>query len=542
MDMVTRAQNQSEKEKGTASVQRTQLDRCRSRYCRRARFVVTGFLIASPPALPLASAENWHFQPSISGTAGYSDNINLAPKGQEKSDFYAIVAPRFRLVGQGARLQTSIDYQLQTYYYGSGDVSNRPSHSLAGTATLEAVKDFFFIDGLASISQASISPLGAAPVANGTVNSNRTETRTFSLGPYVRGVIPGADIGYLLRYTQAWTDTASSALSNSQSREWIAHLNSPPRLVGWDLDYNRRYTDFSGQPTFSTETLRFRPYYQPDPALRVYGSFGHESNNYATANQSGTIYGAGADYQPNGRFVANLLWEERFFGPSYSARISNRTPLSAWNIGYSRTNTTFPEQSLIVPSAAAQLLDAAFVSRFPDPVARQAAVQQFLQQSGIPANLTTPLTFFTNRIILIDRLDGSFVLTGVRNTLALAAFWSKSTSLSQTTGTTLPDTFNLGTDFVQRGGSVTFSHRLAEFLSLTSTVSRTHTTSTATSSAAAGGISEATQDLAQLQLTKTFSPRTNGSVGIRVQRFDTDDTATSFREKAVFTTVEHRFY
>lgn len=519
-------------------MQRIQLDSCRSRHHHRARFLVICCLIVSPPAV----AEAWRFQPSISGTAGYSDNINLAPKGQEKSDFYAIVAPRFRLVGDAARLKTVIDYQLQTYYYASSGTSNRPSHSLAATARFEAIKDFFFVDGLASISQASISPLGAAPVANGTVNANRTETRTFSLSPYVRGVIARADIEYLFRYSQAWTDTASSALSNSQSREWIAHLNSAPSRVGWNFDYSRRYTDFSGRPSFSAETLRFRPYYQADPALRVYGSFGRESNNYATANQSGTIYGAGADYQPNGRLVVNLLWEERFFGPSYSARISNRTPLSAWHIGYSRTSTSFPEQSLIIPTTAAQLVDAAFVSRFPDPVARQAAVQQFLQQNGIPANLSTPLTFFTNSIFLIDRVDGSFVLTGARNTLALAAFWSKSNSLSETTGLTLPDAFNVGTSFVQRGASVTFSHRLTPFLSMTSTVSRTHTTSTSSSSAAAGGTSESTQDLAQLQLIQTFSPRTNGSLGVRVQRFDTDIASTSFREKAVFGTVEHRFY
>ena len=73
--------------------------------------------------------------------------------------------------------------------------------------------------------------------------------------------------------------------------------------------------------------------------------------------------------------------------------------------------------------STAGALDQMFLAQYPDPVARQKAVQEFIARMGLPPSLGAPINFFSDQLFLQKRWLASAGLQGVRNTLVATAFW-----------------------------------------------------------------------------------------------------------------------
>ena len=501
----------------------------------RVRPSVATFMAASMFIAPTASAGDWKFQTYGNARVTLTDNANLAPSGQQKGDAIIAVTPGISATREGARLKVNVSYAPTGIVYVEGTSNNRFVNTLAARANLEAVENFFFIDGIATISQQFLSPFGPTPTDLSTATSNRTNVTTLGVSPYIRGAFGATGMTYFARNDSYWTTASGSGGNTSYSNYTVARLTSAPATVSWDLEYNRRNTNYSGQSGFLNDIYRGRLFWNVDPQFRVYGIGGYETNNYSVTNRSGPVYGGGLDWHPTDRTTVSGFYEQRFFGPSWSANLTHRRPLSFVSLVGSRLESSYPQAALqLAPGNTAAILDNTLVSRFPDPAARQAEVQRLIQTLGLPASLASPLSFYTQTVFINQRVTLSLGLTGVRNTIILAAWTGYSQQIPATTDVNVQGAFALASQVNQQGVSGIWNHRLTPLTSLNFLASRTQSQSRQPTG------SESTTDWFTLDLTRSLGPRTNGALGLRYVIFDTN-VGSDYREAAVFAAVSHTF-
>jgi uncharacterized protein (PEP-CTERM system associated) len=166
-------------------------------------------------------------------------------------------------------------------------------------------------------------------------------------------------------------------------------------------------------------------------------------------------------------------------------------------------------------------------------------VDEFLSRSGLPATLTSPYSFYTNRIYLAELVEAGAALFGARNSVSLTLFWRENEPVSAS-GTVLPDAFASVNRFRQRGGIVAAGHNLSGSSTLTASVQRTYTLSDDTSIGADGNDIDSTEDVLRVTLTHRLSAATLVAAGARWVDFDSN-VLDSFRERAVFASLTHRF-
>ena len=505
----------------------------------RAASAVTWFALMAAPTVAAAA---WTFAPDITLSETYNDNPTLSASGATRSDFITQITPGLRIDGSGPRFRASFNYRPSVLLYARHSQEDRLVNSLSAFGSLEAIENSFFVDLNSSITQNFISPFGARPADITTVTANRTETRTFGISPYIRGVL-GQGYSYELRNRNVWTSADNNALSNVHSTLWTGRLASPIRLFGWALEYEDskiRQEEFTAQPDRETRLARGRLFFQPDYAWRLSLSVGREENNYQSLGEtkSNSIRGAGVAWNPSPRTSADLQYERRFFGPSRLARLQHRTRLTAWSLSYTRNISDFQQELLrLPPGNTVALLDAIFAARVPDPIERRTAVEQFLRTSGTPAFLGSSLAFYTQQIMLQERLEASAGILGVRNSIIFSVFASDSTRLSEGLTGVVPDAFLLGDRIKQRGFTLRADHRLAPFTSAGISATRTHSLQEEPSEA------ETWNDTVALTLNHTLSPKTTTFAGVGLTDVKTEDTAGLRNQKArsAFVGISHRF-
>jgi uncharacterized protein (PEP-CTERM system associated) len=493
-----------------------------------------GGLVATP-----ARAENWQWTPSISVMETYTNNANLAPSGQAQSSFVTTVAPAISVSGTGARVQLSGTASLQGLLY----LGDYRSDSLYVQANLlgrvEAVEDFFFVDGAVNVSQQYLSPFGAQPVGNIGVTDNRYTSVGARLSPYIQGVFPG-EVTYLLRNDNIWSNLAGThdqpGFVSSYVNRWYGRLDSPIRTFGWTLEGNATSTKFTNEPALTNQLVQAYLRYRPDPQLQLYAIGGYEWNDYFLTESSNWVYGGGGVWRPSERTNVSGQWEERFFGSSYFAGITHRNPFTAFNVNASRNIATYPQQLFAAPAGGnvAALVDAAFATRIPDPVQRAQAVQEFLRANNLPSTLQSPINFYTQQVSLYEQQSATFTLLGTRNSAALTLYNRKSEVISGGSGEALPPPFGQQNNNTQRGVSLAFSHRLTGLTSLNATVSRGDTTATAPFTG------KTTSNYFVASAATRLSPKTDGFAGLTYTDFESNVT-NDYNVFTVYVGLTHRF-
>jgi uncharacterized protein (PEP-CTERM system associated) len=502
------------------------------------------FAAATLAALP-AHAGEWVESLRLDTRATLTDNVRLAPKGQEKTDLVLQATPELSLLHYGGRSFARIDYRPTLYVYTRNPSDSTLRNYLNSLLSVEAIENFFFVDVRARVEDSFISPFRPGTWDSVANVENRVQTASLAVSPWIRGEFDGG-YRYLVRNDNYWTTVDATSLNGQLDNRVRARLESPiaPRF-GWALDYHFRRTEFESTQPYYEQQVRFIPHYRLTPELEVSGRLGYESNDYGVGSYSGSIYGAGLDWRPSPRTAVYGFVEHRFFGTGYQANLLYRTRLTSWRLRGSRDTSTYRDQVFSVPAGdTRELLDAAFSSRIPDPIEREQAVDEFLQSSGLPATLNGPLTYYTNRVYLWDRVDASAGLFGARNSLTFTAFYRKSRAVSDTTqegNSVLPqDIFAVASQVEQKGGVVAYSHNLSERSALIFSYRRTLTE---TIDPVPGlPVFHATEDLYRITLNQRISPSTYGAMGVRYVDFSSDRPNSSYKERAVFVAVSHRFF
>ena len=211
----------------------------------------------------------------------------------------------------------------------------------------------------------------------------------------------------------------------------------------------------------------------------------------------------------------------------------HRTPLTVWNVKFSRNISTYPQQlaSLAAGSNVAGYLNQLFLSGIPDPVERQNVVDQLMQSRGLPATLTSPVSLYTEQILLVEQQTATVGLLGARNSIFLSVFNAHNEPITAAGDVLPPSLFSQNAN-TQTGGSIVWTNRLTQSVNLTASFTLLRTTA----NAPLDGRTD--QGYAQVQLSMPITARMTGFVGARYQALASDITA-DYNEAAAFVGITY---
>jgi uncharacterized protein (PEP-CTERM system associated) len=315
-------------------------------------------------------------------------------------------------------------------------------------------------------------------------------------------------------------------------------LNSGPayKLFAWNVAYTKETIDYTRTQDVDLETISAWGRRLITPQFGIQAQVGYEDNNYITTGPkpSGSFWNIGPEWTPTPRTRLSATTGRRFFGSTQSLDFTHRTRLTSWALNYNEDVTT-TRQELFIPSTVdtASLLDSLFLARFPDPIARQQAVQAFIAQTGLPAGLTIPVNFFTSTPFLVKRLRGSFGIHGARNTI-LANVFTETREATSTTGQPGAGDFAASPNTKQTGTSFIWTLRIMPQLSSSLDAGFTRTEFP--------GLSRQ-DDLTYVRLgiTRQFQPRVSGTLSFRRLENDSNQPGGGYTENAVSAALSMRF-
>ncbi len=488
-------------------------------------------------AASVALSGDPEFSARLSTELTLTDNARLSSSNKE-TDLILRLSPAIRAAGRGGRLDWNVSYAPNLVFYAANEDRNSAQSNLNAYATLEAVDNWLFVDGRATVLQTFENPFLPTPSDSTLATDNRRETYTLGLSPYIRGQLFG-DYRYLVRNDNYYSN-ARNVSGDVFTNRLFGSIDSPVQqrlFYGADGSYDR--TKFENRQSFTAQLVRGRIGLVITPELSLRASAGYEWNNYGLTDYSGSIYGVGFDWRPTPRTNVSGTWEERFFGPSYQATFSHRTRLTAWSLSGSRNTQTYDNTLLrLTAGGTRESLDQILTARITDPLVREAAIDQFMSQSGLPEFLGGPVFFYNQNIFLIERVDARFGILGVRNSFHVNAFYEESESITVEDDSIATDLFGRNVHFRSRGLGAAFTHRLGPRTNATLSLNRTYTTSLSQQLELITG-RDATQSIARLSVTHALSPKTNVTGRLRIARYDSD--LTSYDEHAIQALIFHRF-
>ncbi len=483
-----------------------------------------------------AFAQRWVIEPSIETQATLTNNANYETGAQREADLVFNILPAVAFAREGARLRVNGAASLNLIGYADGTQASRVLPQANILANLEAVDRLFYIEAELLANQEVLNPF--LPQSDTESTFNKYTYVQGRIAPYLQGTA-GNDWRYLVRSDNSYTYTtqADSALSDAYYARHVAEIVRAATPFGGSLRVQSDVTRFDDQPegdqhleaALATATYAFTPRFSA--GLRG----GYERTNYTTSETSGPIYGVELQWVPTPRTRLGGFWESRFYGPSYQIDFSNRQRRLATTLSASRSVATYPQLILQLPATGnvSSLLNAILIARFPDPVERAQQVRNLIASQGLPSSLPGGVNIFSRSVNVLTSGSGSLALIGVRNTLALTLYYVKTDHLPDAS---IPPTFITFNDTVQKGASLTLSHRLSRVTTLNASASRIETRGF---DEASGNVTD--QNSVGVQASRQLTPRSRAFIGARYQR--QDSTSAFIRdssEAAVFVGLLHR--
>lgn len=483
--------------------------------------------------LQITQQPAWTVKPRISLTETWTDNANLnqGSTNSKQSDLITEIAPGIQVQARTARLKGYLDYSLRGQQYAQNTNSARTQNSLNAFGTLEAIDNWLFIDFSGVIAQQSISAFGTQPPSNTSVNNNSTETSTYRVSPYVRGLL-GGTAEYLLRYNSSTTRSNSGSLAGIDISQLSGQLkgSTPFQQLKWTIDGNQQTTDYSTGRTTEAELYRGMLNYSIFPQFRVSVSGGWESNNYASASQeSRNTHGYGFDWNPTERTQLSFFKERRFFGDGHNISFSHRFPMSSIQYTNTRDVTVLPDQFGYIGQGTVYDQVNRLFSGISDPVLRANTVNAFIAAFGLNPNTKVVSSFLSSQASVQRREQLSYVIYGARDSITFMANRSESQSLLATTIGN--DDFSKTNSIRQSGLSINFAHRLSEISNLNLLLSRQESTG------GTGSSLKATTTMYQANVSTKLGAKTTGTLSVRRSEFD--NSTTPYTENALIGVVTY---
>lgn len=417
-----------------------------------------------------AVTRGWNNEFSVRAQGTLTNNSGYGSGGSNgDADLVLELVPTWRFHRAGGRLRVDGSVALDMIGYAANTQVSRILPRANVLANLEAIDDFFFVDGSVTVTQGLQNPFLAS--SGGSTNNIYTAAQG-RVAPYVKGNF-GRNIRWLVRSDNSytWTTQSDTPLQSATHMRNLAEVVRVPTPLGLTLRLTNDVTSYESdlRPDQELNTALAIVDYAFTPRFKIGLRGGYEKTTYTSAEDSGPIYGANLTWRPSPRTLLDGFWESRFYGPSYQYRYTHRLRRLATSVSGYRTISTYPQVLFNLPATSnvAGLLDAIFLARFPDPIERAQQVQDLIVRQGLPETLPQGAFVYNQSINLNTGANAAWALTGVRNTLGLNLFYMKTEQLPDAR---VPTTFINFNDNVQRGGSVTLSHRLTPVMALNGTL------------------------------------------------------------------------
>lgn len=485
---------------------------------------------AAPPEG--ASGRTFSVVPSLSITETLTDNSRLVSVGRQ-SELITQIAPSLRISSSGGRVKGFLNYSLNGLAYARHTRVSDFQNSLNALVNVEAIENWAFVDATANISQQLVSAFGTQAADPSLVNGNRTEVRSYSLAPYIRGRL--ADLAsYEARLAHTAVRSSSNAASDNSADEARLRLagDSPLRMLSWSADATRQVIDYSAGRRTEDDRLRAELHFDVDAQLRVSLIDGRESNNYISASkESRRTPGWGIDWRPTERTRISAQREQRFFGNSHTYVFEHRMPRSVWKYRDTRDIATgFGQPTAGSLGTAYDLFFTQFASQQPDPVLRAKLVDNFLQANGIAPTAQLFTGSLASAVTLQRRQEISFALLGIRDTVTFAASQSEARRLD--TVVAAVDDFSNGNAVLQRGFSLRLAHRITPLsaLNFVASVDRI-----------SGASATQSTTLRSINLGWTGRLGASSSMSMNVRRSVFESLSNPYKETALMAALGHQF-
>jgi hypothetical protein len=277
-------------------------------------------------AAELIRAKNWSLTPSMTVGELYSDNIDLAPKGEETDDFVFQFIPALTAELNGRRLQAKLDYRMENYVYkNSSPKYDEPFHQYEASGKAELWRERFFVDLASALTQRYIDTGRSLYFSNASITDNRTDQLTASIRPYWQqplGDVAEALVRYEYGIVNFDKDNLTSDISDSRLNNITLSLSNliKDQRLSWSLDVERQTIDYNDDEFDDLEFKRTKLDlgYRITPSIGIIVAGGYEDNDlgssFTSEEPKGAIWEGGALWQPNPRSKIEARFGHRFFG------------------------------------------------------------------------------------------------------------------------------------------------------------------------------------------------------------------------------------
>jgi uncharacterized protein (PEP-CTERM system associated) len=524
----------------------------------RVTLLIAAFPLLSWPAM----AGDWKWSPRLSLAERYTDNVNLRPKGLEHSDWITELSPGIAVRRDGRKLKVDVDYSLTGYLYANDSDRNEVRSHLNGRAQAELLEDWFYLDASARASQQLVDYASGVGLGDGVGIQNTRQTYGYTLSPYLKHRFGSYATAELRVSRDGFYAAGGSGLSDSSSNRYRFSAQSGNAFfpLSWNLSYDRRDTDYESRTDTEGEQAAASARLQIRREFGLIGQAGMQKGAFPGASnriRDFSYYGLGVYYTPGRRFFGELVYNlsdqgnfvsgsltfrptlrttltasstQRNFGRSYELSANHRTRKASWGLVYRETLSSYDQldyENLFdawlcgsilvfpispgsdVPAGCTKLNDSALATLFGTQAFRPVLLDQTYLSKGLTGQFGYQLRRADVRLSLFaDRRE--YLETGAAGREDRRIGLQAAVSVRPGERTTL--TLSTGVSRLEVEDPVTpASAREDDFWNI------------------------------GLALSRRFQPDVSGSLELRHQRRDSNQSNQDYRENAVAARLNMRF-
>jgi len=431
--------------------------------------VVAALTLAFAGGVAPSHAQAWRMTPTFSFESTLTDNVNLSPNDQRKTDWVNQFTPTLRFSEHGAHSQFAGNIALPILLYARTSENNYVAPTVDISGNGELIEKLLFVDASANVSQQYKTPFGPVPNNLANATNNRYTAQSYTISPYLRGFLAN-NIDYEVRDSNLWSvaNGVGELSGNEYTNDFTSHVTRRPLPIGWSLSYERTALQFHDQPSERLQIARANALYRADPAVELSASLGYEDNELQFSEERGVTYGVGVTWHPTDRTNVEAKLEHRFFGASYNLLFDHRTPLSVWSVRASRDITNYPSQLAALPAGSnvSLFLNSLLLSKVPDPGQRQSLIDQIIRERGLPTQLTGPVTLVSQQVILVETATATFGILGARNSVLFTVYHTRNEPVEGSVLSNVGGVLSSVNNNTQNGVGAVWTHQLAGQLTL----------------------------------------------------------------------------
>jgi hypothetical protein len=291
----------------------------------------TGIAASVLMSVPLWAAD-WSIKPRLSVIETYTDNLRLAPEGQEEHDTITQLNPGLSVDADGRRVKLNANYNMQNVIYSDHSSRNRTHNQFSGDLQSELIKDWFYLDWHGSISQQLVAPQKGVSTDNlNIVPGSRGNVITTSVAPRIQRNL-GRDMSLGLAYTEGRVYYDGNGPSDTDTRDLsFSFERSRNAGLDWRLQANDQKTNRRNANDFESRSAQGRIGFPVLPDTRFVGYVGYEDGNVSSSRtfKSGNYWSAGIFWQPSPKLSLELTRGDKDKQGRLSYAPTSRTSLSA---------------------------------------------------------------------------------------------------------------------------------------------------------------------------------------------------------------------